>query len=272
MRRISEELRALGQDGIFFDSGQVPMKEARDWGTLIHLLNEDFRDLHERPRIEVESAARWLLDRFDRARREVGAPASMAQLDAEVRGKLQEAIERDARTLLTDKLAEIPASLEGRTIVAEFARGGREGSRLPLPAPYGYQYSLGELSAEILRRASILYVWVTPEESRRKNEARSRPGREGDASILHHGVPERVMREDYGTDDMEHLVQTSDRPDTVRIEAHGQVFHLPVARLDNRQDLTSFLRDDPASWPADKVDAIHGALREAFQTLLKAPR
>src|SRR5262245_35106622 len=51
MRRISEELRALGADGIFFDSSEQPMREPRDWGTLIELLNEDFADLSKQPRI-----------------------------------------------------------------------------------------------------------------------------------------------------------------------------------------------------------------------------
>jgi hypothetical protein len=248
------------------------MKEGRDWGTLIQLINEDFVDAHEKPVIEVESAAHWLLDRFDAARSTVGAPAAFSALDASLRAELEKALEADARDVLNDKLAQIPASMKDRTIVIEFARGGPEGSTMPLPAPFGYQYSLSQLSPELLRRASILYVWVTPEESRRKNDERSRPGPEGDASILHHGVPERVMREDYGTDDMGHLIEQSDRPNTVRIEAHGEAFYLPVARLDNRTDLTSFLRDDPDQWPAEQVASIHNALKNALETLAHTPR
>src|SRR5215831_15371263 len=48
MRRVSQELRRLGQDGVFFDSDDLPMKEPRDWGTLIELINEDFDDLVQR--------------------------------------------------------------------------------------------------------------------------------------------------------------------------------------------------------------------------------
>ena len=77
---------------------------------------------------------------------------------------------------------------------------------MPIEPPHGYPYSLGQLSPEILDRASILYVWVTPEESRRRNNERARPGRDGDASILHHGVPEAVMLGDYGTDDLPWLM------------------------------------------------------------------
>ena len=88
------------------------------------------------------------------------------------------ALEPEARQLLNDKMAGIPDSLEGRTIVIEFARGGPQNSSMPLTPPYGYQYSFGRLSDHILGRAAILYIWVTPEESRRKNEERAKPGRD----------------------------------------------------------------------------------------------
>ncbi len=80
MRRVSQELRARGMDGVFFDSDDLPMKEPRDWGTLIELLNEDFEDLAQRRRPAPESAAAWLLDRFDAARRKVGARPALGQL------------------------------------------------------------------------------------------------------------------------------------------------------------------------------------------------
>ncbi len=267
MRRISQEMVAMGLPPAFFPSNDQPFKEPRDWGTLIELVNEDYRDLHARPKLTPASAATWLFDRYDAARAKVGAPPALGNLPEAVRRKLAEALEKESRELLDEKLAGIPAGLEGKTIVIEFARGGPQGASMPLTPPFGYAYSFACLSDEILQRASVLYIWVTPEESRRKNDERAKPGPEGDASILHHGVPIAVMLGDYGTDDMGWLVEQSDRPGTVRVAARGKVFHLPVARFDNRRDLTTFIREDPATWPAPAVKAVHEELRRALTQL-----
>lgn len=268
MRRVSQELRKRGHDGVFFDSDDLPMKESRDWGTLIELLNEDFDDVVNRRRAEPKSAAAWLLNRYDAARAKVGADAVLGKLPPAMRSELELALEAEARQLADDKNAGIPESLDGRTIVIEAARGGPQGASLPLPAPLGYRYSLSRFDDAILSRASILYVWVTPEESRRKNTERTDPNDPG--SILHHGVPMAVMLGDYGLDDMEWLIQNSDRPDTVRIEARGKTFHLPVARFDNRVDKTTFVRVDRKDWkPADEK-ALHDGLAEALGRVARA--
>ena len=274
MRRIAEELRARGHDGIFFRSSDEPMQETRDWGTLIELVNEDFEDLRNQPVLEPVSAASWLFDRMDAARAKVGAVPKLNTLDRHTRAALADAVEADARQLLDDKKTEMQRGrdLNGKTIVIEFARGGPHGATPPLPDPLGYQYSLARLSDAILERASILYIWVSPEESRRKNEARAKPGREGDASILHHGVPIRVMMEDYGTDDMAHLIETSDRPNTVCVRTRAKSHYLPVARFDNRVDKTSFIREDRSRWKPADVQAIHDGLKEAFTRLASTPR
>ena len=268
MRRVSQELRRLGADGVFFDSDELPMKEPLDWGTLVELLNEDFEDLQRRRRSAPASAAEWLLDRFDRARQKVGASPALVALPAATRRALLDALEAEAAELLRDKNAAIPDRLEGRTVVMEAARGGPEGASLPLSAPLGYAYTLRQLSDAILARASILYVWVTPEESRRKNHERTDPNDPG--SILHHGVPMAVMLGDYGCDDMEWLIQHSDRPDTVRIETRGSVYHLPVARFDNRVDKTTFVRADRAAWKPADVATLHTGLADAFTQLARA--
>jgi len=268
MRRVSQELRKRGADGVFFDSDDLPMKEPLDWGTLIELLNEDYDDVVHRRRATPASAATWLLERFDRARQRVGARPDLGQLPAALRRELETALEREAGELLRDKHAGIPDTLDGKTVVMEAARGGPDGASLPLPAPLGYRYSLSRLSDDILSRASILYVWVTPEESRRKNHERTDPNDPG--SILHHGVPMAVMMGDYGCDDMEWLIQHSDRPDTVRVETRGRTYDLPVARFDNRVDKTTFVRADRAAWRPADVAALHGGLRQALERLARA--
>jgi len=254
MRRLSQELRTEGRDPGFFLNDATPMLEPLDWGTLIHLVNEDFAALSGEPILPS------ILDRMDAARSAVGADPVFADLPDEVRTLLETAVAADVPP------NPDPAP-EGSTVVIEFARGGPEGAEPPLPAPLGYQYSLAQLAPELLRRAAILYVWVTPAESRRRNRERAKPGPEGDASILHHGVPEVVMRGDYGTDDLEWLLETSGRPGALAIEAWGERFEIPTARFDNREDRTSFLRADPSEWPADRVADIQRHLSEALAVL-----
>jgi hypothetical protein len=270
MRRISAELRHLYERPVFFASDETPFLDGRDWGTLIHLVNEDVGDLRISEEPEPESAAEWLLHRMDQARRLVGLPPVLAEVDDGEREILRLHVEEDARALWSDRRVVMAGDRRGATVLIEFARGGPQDATLPLDAPHGYRYSLSQLSPGILEKAAILYVWVTPEESRRRNIERARPGIEGDASILHHGVPELVMRQDYGVDDMMWLIEQSDRPGTVRVEAHTTTYHLPVAVFDNRIDHTSFLREDPDDWPVETVTALHGRLQQAFATLRSA--
>ena len=268
MRRVSQELRKRGHDGVFFDSDELPMKESRDWGTLIELINEDFDDLTHCRRPAPVSAASWLLDRFDAARAKVGATPAFKAMPPAARAELVAALEAESQELVRDKNAAIPDSLDGRTIVIEFARGGPDGATPPLPAPLGYRYSLAQLSDAILSRSSILYVWVTPEESRRKNHERTDPNDPG--SILHHGVPMPVMLGDYGTDDMEWLIANAKRPGTVHVEARGRTWDVPIARFDNRVDKTTFVRGDRPAWKPEQVKALHEGLSGALEQLTKS--
>jgi len=265
LRRIDEELVKLEAAPLFFPSQEQPFKDPVEWGTLIQLMNEDYADMQARRVAEPVSAAEHLFERLERARAAAQGPAKISKLAPEVRAKLAAALEDEAAELLRTKHAEYPETLEGKTIVIEFARGGADGSSMPLPAHFGYKYSLSQLSDEILGRSAILYIWVTPEESRRKNDARADPDDPG--SILHHGVPIAVMMGDYGCDDMEYLLEQSGKPHTVCIEAHGKVYNLPVARFDNRVDKTSFIRDDQASWKEEDVSALYTGLTEAFAHL-----
>ena len=265
MRRIGQELESMGEPPIFFRDDATPFSDPRDWGTLVHLVNEDYELLGSSPD-RPDSAAGWLFDRIDSARIAVGAMPALGSLDPSVRDRLEQALD-DEIAGAWEELAEVVSSWsEGDTVVIEFARGGPEGSTMPIEPPHGYPYSLGQLSPEILGRASILHVWVTPEESRRRNDERARPGREGDASILHHGVPEAVMLGEYGTDDLPWLIEQAGG-DAVRIESGDDATVIPAAVFDNRIDHTSFLRADPELWQQEQVEALHAELAGAFDRL-----
>lgn len=265
MRRIDDELADAGAPRVFFPSPERGFTDGREWQTLIELLNEDHADLLCGRTLGRARAGAALLDRIDGARVRQGLPPALSRLGRPLRARLEERLAREARAAYGEREGGYVDSLEGHTLVVEFARGGPEGASMPLPAGYGYASSLACLSPALLERAAILYIWVTPEESRRKNRARANPHDPG--SILHHGVPEEVMRGEYGCDDLDHLLATSGAPDHVRVRAHGREYLLPVARFDNRVDKTSFIRDEPAQWKAADVAALHGGLKEALARL-----
>jgi len=200
-----------------------------------------------------------------RARAAAGAEPALASLPRDARNAMLTAIEPEVRDLVESWNRSLPGEAAGHTIVIELARGGPQGAALPLPPPLGYRYSLGRLSDAILERAAILYVWVTPEESRRKNRERTHADDPG--SILHHGVPLEVMLNDYGCDDMEWLLEHSGREGRVAFESRGTPRTLPAVRFDNRVDRTSFLRGEPSAWPAGQVATLHESLAQAFTTL-----
>jgi hypothetical protein len=265
MRRASEEAIKLGLDGFFFLSPALPFREPRDWGTLTHLLNDDYADIvNNKIASAPKSAAQWLFDRIDTARKKVGAAPVFSTLSRDIKTSLEKAVEKDARKIFDEKVAEIKkaATIKERTVVIEFSRGGADSAPFPLPKPYGYQYTLSELSPALLDNASILYVWVTPEESRRKNDARANPNDPG--SVLNHCVPKAVMYTEYGCDDIDWLLQHTDKAHTVRITKNGKIWHVPLARFDNRQDKTTFVHGEKAQWQQKDILALHDGLAEAF--------
>ena len=265
MRRIDDELVALGRERVFFGSADKPFCNPYDWGTLIHLINEDFQTLVSREASSPPKISRYFFDRIDRAGAKAGIPARLAGLPAGLKTELEDKLRADCEPLLADLHKTARQGIQGKTVVIEFARGGAQGSSLPLAEPFGYRYSLSCLAPAILDKAVVLYVWVTPEESRRKNQARANPDDPG--SILHHGVPLEVMLKDYGCDDMDWLEENSEQPGRVPVKAHGQTYHLPVGRFDNRVDKTTFVREDPKSWKKQDVDPLHQGLSNALGSL-----
>lgn len=81
----------------------------------------------------------------------------------------------------------------GKTVLFEFARGGKN----------GIGHALDVISPEVLKRAGILYLQVSYEESVRKNRRRFRP--ELAHSILYHSLPDEKMEFYYRENDWAQL-------------------------------------------------------------------
>ena len=268
MQLLERELTRAGARPTFFQERDGLLQEPREWGTLARLLAEDFSDLGSAGSVAAQPVAH-LLERIDRARLAVGAAPATEHLAKSAVTAASAALDGEVASFLRSQSAESARYDDSSTVVVEFARGGPEGAMFPLPEPHGYGYTLPQLGSDLLRRAAVLYIWVTPEESRKRNRERAGPGPEEDASVLHHFVPEVVMRANYGSDDLPWLI--SQGAGTVVIVSGGQTLRLPAALLDNRVDGTSFLRDDPSTWSDDMIKALHGGLTEAFGRLRSQP-
>lgn len=124
------------------------------------------------------------------------------------------------------------------TAIVEFSRGGENA--------FGEAFSL--LADEILRRAGIVYINVSYEESFRKNRRRFDPAQAD--SILFHGLPDKKMEGYYRTNDWEAL-SSGKKSGRIRIRD----FEVPFAVFDNEPEKT----DDPAK--------LGQALEEVFTSL-----
>lgn len=268
MSILDQQLMNAGDRPVFFDGGRGRMLEPRDWGSLARLLAEDYAALGA-GEIEHERPTAHLLDRFDRARRDVGAPSVTSSIPSPTLERISRALDHRVGAFLTELGRTLASYTPASTVVVEFARGGPEGAGFPLPPPHGYRYTLPLLGFDMLERSRILYVWVTPEESRRRNRERAGPGPEEKASVLHHRVPDIVMRRDYGTDDLLWLADQGGG--RITIEGSDGAVAVPVGVFDNRADYTSFLRGDRDTWPDARIQAIHGRLKDVFDELEATP-
>ncbi|MBN1979626.1 MAG: hypothetical protein JW918_19700 [Anaerolineae bacterium] len=88
------------------------------------------------------------------------------------------------------RLRDDPAYHDRVTTLIEFSRGSEHG---------GYAEALPHLSDGLLRRAGVVYVSVSFEESLRKNRRRFNPDRPD--TILEHGLPDEKLERLYRDDD-----------------------------------------------------------------------
>lgn len=114
-----------------------------------------------------------------------------------------------------------PKFYEDGTLVIEFSRGGTS----------GYTRAFSRLSGDILKKAAILYVKVSFEESWRRNVARYEAKLKH--SILAHMVPRETMDHFYGVDDWAALTNGREYGN---LDIKG--IKVPFVTMDNEPELT----------------------------------
>lgn len=261
MRAVDKvAVERLHMTPIFFTGPDGQFQDPYEWGTLAQLLNADYDELLC-PWHEPEDLALWLFKRIDAAEQRAGGKFKFMRLPGDVLRTLASLLQEEAQKVTRYLQETRTTSLEGKTVVLEAARGGPDGASMPLNPPHGYNWFLRQLNPQILDGAVILYVAVSPQESRKRNFARALPppGQEAN-EIYFHGVPTTVMLGDYGCDDMAYL---RGRHSVVTLWVHGKEFRIPVVWFDNEVDKTSFMRSTPQD--PDQRAKLEAALLQAFQ-------
>ncbi|MGZ3687210.1 MAG: hypothetical protein ACXWP5_10170 [Bdellovibrionota bacterium] len=138
------------------------------------------------------------------------------------------------------RLARDPYYFQHKTLLVEFSRGG----------PTGMRDAFAHLAPELLKKAGVVYIDVSFEESLRKNRLRARAGQQD--SILYHSLPDEKMKFYYQTNDWEELSQGDPKFLSV------QSIQVPYAVFKNEPDQTGDLkRLEPA------LEAIFSKIRNA---------
>lgn len=290
LRVIDKALIEMGKPPVFSPSPEEPFFHPElVWPMLTHLLTVDYKNLlcwrnynlyvdGDNGNYILYEIAYWykMLGRGDI----LGENCDWSPiLSADELNTLVDSIDEKCGKVFNEKERVIPPSFEDKTIIIEFSRGGSEDDVRELKTdffaslPYGYRAAFPCLTPVMLEDAAILYVGVSPEESRKRNLDRFDP--KDPNGTLGHMVPEKVMRECYAGDDIGELLNRAWNHDrlknAIRVPLNVLGFEfmtLPCVVFDNEQDFTSFTRKE--KWPKTKREALHSALREALERLWKA--
>eukprot|EP00792_Barthelona_sp_PAP020_P006925 TRINITY_DN3085_c0_g1_i1.p1 TRINITY_DN3085_c0_g1~~TRINITY_DN3085_c0_g1_i1.p1 ORF type:complete len:337 (+),score=114.15 TRINITY_DN3085_c0_g1_i1:29-1012(+) len=268
-RVIDDCLEKLNQPRIFFETADRCFIDGRFWLVLIELLNEDYLDVVRCKKLQrPEDLTHWLFVKIDAAMQRVGLSSKLTVLPINVREQLKDMLDEEISKYFEEKNNEIPETMQDKTIVIEFARGGPENSSFPIGNGQGYQATFQQFLPEIIKKAAALYIWVTPEESKQKNRDRADPNNPG--SILNHGVPEYVMENDYGCDDIGHLRSISKVENCVPVTIGKETMSLPIGIFDNRGDFTTFLRSPTETWTDEQIYEVKSRIETAFDSIVQA--
>lgn len=127
---------------------------------------------------------------------------------------------------------------EHYTSIIEFSRGSEHG---------GYKEAFQHLSDDILKKAGIIFINVSYEESKRKNRRRFNPERPD--SILEHGLPDEKLEKLYKEIDWDEV--SAGDPEFINIKGHK----VPYVVFENEPEKT------------DKPDVLGAHLEEVCDKL-----
>lgn len=273
MRLIDFVLVKMGLAPIFYQSVGGVFTNQREWYTLIHLINEDFDNI-TKPR--PEQITRYeimedLFERIDRAGLNAGIEPRLSVLsDVEQKALINAILDEvdepgmdAAKRLIKEPCFWRVETLDGVTVVIEFSRGVPQGSTLPAEEPDGYRNSLKELSPEILTAASVLYIWVTLEDSIRKDKERVTGG--GKSDIVH-GLPDEVRKRNYWGDDFMHMCRGGSAIVVLKAKTlYSLRYSLPVFVFNNcGLGCTDPFRRSPETWTDEEQNEALQRLYLAF--------
>jgi hypothetical protein len=139
------------------------------------------------------------------------------------------------------RLRDDPAYHDHTTAIVEFSRGSEHG---------GYAETFPHLADDLLRRAAVVYVHVSFEESLRKNRRRFNPERPD--SILEHSLPDEKLARLYRDDDWATFSAGDGDFLTVRS------IRVPCVVFENEDDVTTGKPD----LLAGRLEAVLGRLWE----------
>ncbi len=147
-REVDDALIELGQPGRFYKGARAGFQIGADWGVLLQLVNEDYDVITDPSKPTPAADADLLFDRIDRARRLLDAPVVFAPMNSSLRQALADKMQRKTEWLVEELFGNRPDSMENKTLVIEFARGGPDGASMPLSPPHGYGWNLAQLRPE----------------------------------------------------------------------------------------------------------------------------
>jgi hypothetical protein len=119
------------------------------------------------------------------------------------------------------------------TVLIEFSRGSEHG---------GYREAFKHLSDEILKKAAILYIDVSYQESKRKNRRRFNPDKPD--SILEHGLPDEKLDRLYREVDWQEVSAADPRYVSIKgYKVPYVIFHNEPEITDKPQELGNHLEE-----------------------------